>query len=111
MCGILKTIYVWFLRALSDFNVLASGLVAKNSTLGLRPHALFLATRPEACTLNPIIHSEPYINYYLICMVRSIYEYNSLTILKKSMGENLHNMGFKKYFVHLCIAIYNIQHV
>ena len=33
---------------LSDSSALASGLVAKNSALGLRPRALFLATRPEA---------------------------------------------------------------
>ena len=41
------------------FNVLASGLVAKNSTLGR-------ATHPEARMLSPILHSESYINYYLI---------------------------------------------
>ena len=31
-----------------DLSTLASGLVAKNRPLGLRPRALFLATRPEA---------------------------------------------------------------
>ena len=43
-----KTINVWFRRALSDLSALASGLVGKNSALGLRPRALFLPTRPEA---------------------------------------------------------------
>ena len=36
------------------FIVLAFGRVANNSTLNLRPRTLFLATRPEARTLNPI---------------------------------------------------------
>ena len=35
-------------RALLDLSAHASGLVAKNRALGLRPRALFFATRPEA---------------------------------------------------------------
>ena len=43
-----KSIKAWVLCALSDLSTLASGLVTKNRALGLWPHALFLATRPEA---------------------------------------------------------------
>ena len=35
-------------HALLDLSTLASGLVTKNRTLGIRPQALFFATRPEA---------------------------------------------------------------
>ena len=38
------------------------GVILSNSLF--RPRALFLATRPEARTLNPIMHSEPYINCF-----------------------------------------------
>ena len=34
----------------------------------------------------------------ITCMVKSIYEYNSLTILKKSMGGNLHITWVSKIF-------------
>ena len=42
-----KTIKAQFLRVTPDLFVLGWGLVAKNSALGLRPFALFLAIRPQ----------------------------------------------------------------
>ena len=45
-----KSVKAWLFRVTLDLSVLASGLVAKNRTLGLRPRVLFLPTRPQART-------------------------------------------------------------
>ena len=44
-----KTINVWLFNCVTlDLFALASGLIAKNRALSLRPHVLFLSTRLEA---------------------------------------------------------------
>ena len=61
-----KTINIMVQSVTSDLSALASGLVAKNRALG--PSALVLYFWPldrKLVRTNPMLHSEPYINYYL----------------------------------------------
>ena len=53
------------LRVTLDLSALTSGLVAKNRPLGLTPCGLFLALDRKLVCTNPMLHAEPYINYYM----------------------------------------------
>ena len=51
----------------SNLSALASGLVAKNRARGPKARVLYFWPRDRKLVwTNPTLHSEPYINYYLL---------------------------------------------